>query len=44
MVLAAIVSPVAVPIRIVVLHLRRETKKIEFVVRDERHADLPATT
>ncbi len=36
LVLAAVVAPVALPIRIVVLHLRRETKKTEFVVLQER--------
>jgi hypothetical protein len=38
MILAAVVAPIAVPIRIVVLHLRRETSRIEFVARDERRA------
>jgi len=33
MILAAVVAPVALPIRIVVLHLRRDTAKTEFVVR-----------
>jgi hypothetical protein len=36
MVLAAVVAPVALPIRMVVLHLRRETKRTEFVLREER--------
>jgi hypothetical protein len=40
MILSALVAPIAVPIRIVVLHLRRESKKTEFVVRDERVSDL----
>ncbi len=40
MVLAAIVAPVALPIRIIVIHLQRETKKTEFVVRQERRTDL----
>jgi hypothetical protein len=45
MVLAAAVSPIAVPIRIVVLHLRRDTARTEFVARDERQGhELPQTT
>ena len=40
MVLAAVVAPIAVPIRMVVLYLRREAKRTEFVVRDERRSDL----
>jgi hypothetical protein len=43
MVLAAVLAPVAVPIRILVLHLRRETTRTEFVVRDERARVLPTT-
>jgi len=33
MIFAALVAPIALPIRIIVLHLRRETPKTEFVVR-----------
>ena len=33
MILAAVVAPVALPIRIVVMHLRRDTAKTESVVR-----------
>jgi hypothetical protein len=36
MVLAALVAPVALPIRMVVLHLRREPKTTEFVVREDQ--------
>jgi hypothetical protein len=43
MVLAAAVAPIALPIRIIVLHLRREATRIEFVVRDERRSHLPRT-
>jgi hypothetical protein len=40
MILAAAVAPIAVPIRIVVLHLRRDTSRIEFVVRDDRRTPI----
>ena len=33
MIFAALVAPIALPIRIVVLHLKRDTAKTEFVVR-----------
>jgi hypothetical protein len=40
MLLAAIVAPVALPIRIVVMHLRRDTAKIGFVARDIGSGDV----
>jgi hypothetical protein len=40
MAFAALVAPIAVPIRIVVLALRREPKKTEFVVREDRSSPL----
>ncbi len=40
MILAAIIAPVALPIRMIVVHLRRETSRTEFVVREERRTDL----
>jgi hypothetical protein len=45
MIMAAVVAPVALPIRIVVLHLRRDTAKTEFVVRHASPGDrlLPET-
>ena len=46
MILAALVAPVALPIRIVVMHLRRDTAKTEFVIRHVTAGDtvLPETT
>ena len=40
MAVAALVAPIAVPIRIVVLHLKRDRNKTEFVVREERSSRL----
>jgi len=40
MILAAVVAPIALPIRIIVLHLKRETPKTEFVVRHVSPGDL----
>ncbi|MGA9159884.1 MAG: hypothetical protein WB297_03315 [Actinomycetota bacterium] len=40
MILAALVAPIAVPIRIVVLHLKRDQNKTGFVVREERSSPL----
>lgn len=39
MVAAALVAPVALPIRMVVLHLRRDTARTEFVVRHATPGD-----
>jgi hypothetical protein len=45
MILSVLVAPIAVPIRMVVVHLRRESKKTEFVVREDRRSrlELPET-
>jgi hypothetical protein len=40
MAFATLIAPIAVPIRIVVLALRRESKKTEFVVREDRSSPL----
>jgi hypothetical protein len=40
MMFAAVVAPIALPIRIIVLHLKRETPKTEFVVRHIASGDL----
>jgi hypothetical protein len=40
MVLAALVAPIAVPIRMLVLRRRRESPRTEFVVRDEHRSEL----
>jgi hypothetical protein len=39
MVLAAVVAPIAVPIRMIVLQRRRVPTRTEFVVRDERRSE-----
>jgi hypothetical protein len=40
MIFAALVAPIALPIRIIVLHLKRETPKTEFVVRHVSPGDM----
>jgi hypothetical protein len=44
MVLAAVVAPIAVPIRVIRGQRRREVRKTEFVVRSERAAALRIDT
>ena len=45
MVAAAVLAPVALPIRMVVMHLRRETARTEQVVHEQRTSALrPAQT
>ena len=40
MILAAMVAPIAMPIRMLVLRRRRDGARTEFVVRHERHFEL----